>query len=208
MQKHLHINTNSTDVVSVVHNPDLPTFLLIRDSIWTIVMTKRTWGQRANSEKLPDTRMCARVSVCCPISLSVMKSFLLTLHHSICHSPRDFLWLTRESTDFGVMCWFRLDLAVFYLCDSGHVIPPLWASYPKCAPPWLQRRLSEVQSTNMSSMPLDTWRFYSLCFIHTLSIFSLTWSLESILFTCPLSPVHGKHVEGETRCRNPFQRSA
>lgn len=100
---------------------------MIRDIVLTIVMDKR-WDQRADWERQPDTQMWVPVSIHAWSPHSAMKSFLPTLSHSICCFPRDFLCLTSKRTGFGVMCWFKLDLAVFDLCDLGQVIQPLWAS--------------------------------------------------------------------------------
>lgn len=94
------------------------------------------WNQRAYWERRgSQTLGCGCLYQCIVPSRCDLKSFLPTPSHSICCFPRDFLWLTSQRTEFGVMCCFKLDLAIFYLCELGWVMRPLWASYTKYSHP-------------------------------------------------------------------------
>lgn len=50
-------------------NPNFLMFPLIRDTVLTTVMNKRRWGQRPNSEKLPDSQIATCFKVSSPPAL-------------------------------------------------------------------------------------------------------------------------------------------
>lgn len=62
----------------------------------------------------------------------------------------------------------------------------------------------EWSTMNVNEIPLNSQRFYSLCFVDTLNVFNLIF-LDNILCTCPLSQVGCKHLEGGTRYWNPVE---